>query len=141
MTLSKPGNKSANLRDMQGEIFLPSNMPEPPKKNFFKNLLSGTLVSSLDRDELFGEASSGKGTPGATTLLPNARLEKLSGQTGAASSEIARARNAAIERGERLQQLDLQTQEMADQAKGFGRSAAILAAKYEKKDKRWGLPF
>ncbi|KAH9590913.1 Syntaxin-binding protein 5 [Schistosoma haematobium] len=131
----------ANLRDMQGEIFLPSNMPEPPKKNFFKNLLSGTLVSSLDRDELFGEASSGKGTPGATTLLPNARLEKLSGQTGAASSEIARARNAAIERGERLQQLDLQTQEMADQAKGFGRSAAILAAKYEKKDKRWGLPF
>ncbi|CAH8663483.1 unnamed protein product [Schistosoma haematobium] len=42
----------ANLRDMQGEIFLPSNMPEPPKKNFFKNLLSGTLVSSLDRDEL-----------------------------------------------------------------------------------------
>lgn len=131
----------ANLRDMQGEIFLPSNMPEPPKKNFFKNLLSGTLVSSLDRDELFGEASSGKGTPGATTLLPNARIEKLSGQTGAASSEIARARNAAIERGERLQQLDLQTQEMADQAKGFGRSAAILAAKYEKKDKRWGLPF
>ncbi|RTG90738.1 uncharacterized protein DC041_0006109 [Schistosoma bovis] len=90
---------------------------------------------------LVGEASSGKGTPGATTLLPNARLEKLSGQTGAASSEIARARNAAIERGERLQQLDLQTQEMADQAKGFGRSAAILAAKYEKKDKRWGLPF
>ncbi|CAI2734747.1 unnamed protein product [Schistosoma spindalis] len=88
----------ANLRDMQGEIFLPSNMPEPPKKNFFKNLLSGTLVSSLDRDELFGEASSGKGTPGATTLLPNARMEKLSGQTGAASSEIARARNAAIER-------------------------------------------
>ncbi|CAH8667768.1 unnamed protein product [Schistosoma rodhaini] len=131
----------ANLRDMQGEIFIPSNMPEPPKKNFFKNLLSGTLVSSLDRDELFGEASSGKGTPGATTLLPNARIEKLSGQTGAASSEIARARNAAIERGERLQQLDLQTQEMADQAKGFGRSAAILAAKYEKKDKRWGLPF
>ncbi|CAH8871463.1 unnamed protein product [Trichobilharzia szidati] len=131
----------ANLRDMQGEIFLPSNMPEPPKKNFFKNLLSGNLTSSLDRDELFGEASSGKGTPGATTLLPNARMEKLSGQAGTATSEIARARNAAIERGERLQQLDLQTQEMADQAKGFGRSAAILAAKYEKKDKRWGLPF
>ncbi|VDQ05671.1 unnamed protein product [Trichobilharzia regenti] len=42
----------ANLRDMQGEIFLPSNMPEPPKKNFFKNLLSGNLTSSLDRDEL-----------------------------------------------------------------------------------------
>ncbi|CAH8576344.1 unnamed protein product [Schistosoma turkestanicum] len=131
----------ANLRDMQGEIFLPSNMPEPPKKNFFRNLLSGTLMSSLDRDELFGEASSGKGTPGATTLLSNARMEKLSGQAGTASSEIARARNAAIERGERLQQLDLQTQEMADQARGFGRSAAILAAKYEKKDKRWGLPF
>ncbi|KAK4476201.1 hypothetical protein MN116_001413 [Schistosoma mekongi] len=131
----------ANLRDMQSEIFLPSNMPEPPKKNFFKNLLSGTLISSLDRDELFGEASSGKGTPGATTLLPSARTEKLSSQASTATNEIARARVAAIERGERLQQLDLQTQEMADQAKGFGRSAAILAAKYEKKDKRWGFPF
>ncbi|CAL8108438.1 unnamed protein product [Calicophoron daubneyi] len=131
----------ANLRDMQGELFLPCNMPEPPKKNFFKTLLSGNLSASLDRDELFGETSSGKGMPGSSTLLPNTKMEKLTGQATGASSEIARARNAAIERGERLGQLDLQTQEMMEQAKGFGRSAAALAAKYEKKDKRWGLPF
>ncbi|OON23702.1 hypothetical protein X801_00387 [Opisthorchis viverrini] len=73
--------------------------------------------------------------PGATALLPNARMEKLTAQSSTTTSEIARARNAAIERGERLQQLDIHTQEMVDQAKGFGRSAAILASKYEKKDK------
>ncbi|VDP74042.1 unnamed protein product [Echinostoma caproni] len=130
----------ANLRDMQGDLFLPCAMPEPPKKNFFKNLLSGTLPSSVDRDELFGESASGKSMPGTSTLLPSARMDKLSAQASAGTSEIARARNAAIERGERLGQLDLQTQEMMEQAKGFGRSAAMLAAKYEKKDKRWGWP-
>ncbi|KER20493.1 hypothetical protein T265_10963 [Opisthorchis viverrini] len=130
----------ANLKDMQGELFLPCNMPEPPKRNFIMNLLSGTTNTSLDRDELFGESSSGKSMPGATALLPNARMEKLTAQSSTTTSEIARARNAAIERGERLQQLDIHTQEMVDQAKGFGRSAAILASKYEKKDKWWGWP-
>ncbi|TGZ72814.1 hypothetical protein CRM22_001854 [Opisthorchis felineus] len=130
----------ANLKDMQGELFLPCNMPEPPKRNFIMNLLSGTTNASLDRDELFGESSSGKSMPGATALLPNARMEKLTAQSSTTTSEIARARNAAIERGERLQQLDIHTQEMVDQAKGFGRSAAILASKYEKKDKWWGWP-
>lgn len=89
---------------------------------------------------LVGEGASGKSMPGTSTLLPNTRMDKLTAQTSSSTSEIARARNAAIERGERLGQLDLQTQEMMDQAKGFGRSAAMLAAKYEKKDKRWGWP-
>ncbi|KAA3680983.1 syntaxin-binding protein 5 [Paragonimus westermani] len=128
----------ANLNEMRGDLFLPCNMPEPPKRSFFKNLLTGTLPTSFDRDELFGEDTAGKGMSGVSTLLPNTRMDKLSGQTGAATSEISRARNAAIERGEKLQHLDLQTQEMMDQAKGFSRSAAMLAAKYEKKDKRRG---
>ncbi|GAA50460.1 syntaxin binding protein 5, partial [Clonorchis sinensis] len=42
----------ANLKDMQGELFLPCNMPEPPKRNFLMNLFSGTTNTSLDRDEL-----------------------------------------------------------------------------------------
>lgn len=87
-----------------------------------------------------GEAAAGKGTPGASTLLPNTRMECLNAQSGGAASALAHARNAAIERGERLQQLDMQTQEMVDQAKGFGRTAALIAAKYEKKDRRWGWP-
>ena len=34
-------------------------MPDPPKQSFFKGFFGGG-VRQLDRDELFGEASSGK---------------------------------------------------------------------------------
>ncbi|VDN27183.1 unnamed protein product [Dibothriocephalus latus] len=36
---------------MYGEIYLPCTMPEPPKRNFFTNLFSGTF-NAVDRDEL-----------------------------------------------------------------------------------------
>ena len=48
---------------------------------------------------------------------------------------------AALERGEKLSEAELKTQEMLDHAKMFSKTASLLAAKYEKKDKRWGLPF
>ena len=87
-----------------------------------------------------GEQQSGKSTSGTATLLPSGRGEKtLTSQASGASSEIARARNAAIERGEKLGQLDLQTQEMMDQSKNLSKTAAMLAAKYEKQDKWWGV--
>ncbi len=65
-------------------------------------------------------------------------MERLTGQAGGATSEIARARNAAIERGEKLGQLDLQAAEMMEQSKALSKTAALLAAKYEKQDKWWG---
>jgi len=36
---------------MVGELFLPHDMPEPPKEGFFKGLFGGG-VRSLDREEL-----------------------------------------------------------------------------------------
>lgn len=66
-------------------------------------------------------------------------MERLGGQASGATSEIARARNAAIERGEKLGQLDIQTQEMMEQSKNLSKTAAMLAAKYEKQDKWWGV--
>uniref|UniRef100_A0A5K3FRG5 V-SNARE coiled-coil homology domain-containing protein n=2 Tax=Mesocestoides corti TaxID=53468 RepID=A0A5K3FRG5_MESCO len=130
---------SNNLSEMHGELFLPCNMPEPPKKNFFTNLFTGSGLSPADRDVLFGEQQSGKSTSGTAALLPSARMDRLGAQTGGATSEIARARNAAIERGEKLGQLDTQTQEMMDQSKNLSKTAALLAAKYEKQDKWWGV--
>ncbi|VDL95353.1 unnamed protein product [Schistocephalus solidus] len=117
---------SSKLNEMHGEIFLPCTMPEPPKRNFFTNLFSGNF-NAVDRDEL-------------SALLPLQRLDKLNAQSGSAVSDLARARNAAIERGERLAQLDTQTQEMADQSRALGKAASMLAAKYEKQDKWWGWP-
>lgn len=36
---------------MVGELFLPHDMPEPPKESFFKGLFGGG-ARSLDREEL-----------------------------------------------------------------------------------------
>ena len=36
---------------MLGELFLPLDMPEPPKEGFFKGLF-GSGLRSLDREEL-----------------------------------------------------------------------------------------
>nr|VZI12572.1 unnamed protein product [Spirometra erinaceieuropaei] len=130
---------SSNLNEMHGDLFLPCTMPEPPKRNFFTNLFSGNFTA-LDRNELFGEQASGKPACGTAALLPAQRMDKLNAQSTSAVSDIARARNAAIERGERLAQLDIQTQEMVDQSKSLGKAASMLAAKYEKQDKWWGWP-
>lgn len=42
---------SSNLTEMMGELFLPLDMPEPPKEGFFKGLFGGG-IRSLDREEL-----------------------------------------------------------------------------------------
>lgn len=43
---------SNNLNEMHGELYLPCNTPEPPKKNFFVNLFSATGLSDADKDDL-----------------------------------------------------------------------------------------
>lgn len=45
---------STNFNEMMGELFLPLDMPEPPKEGFFKGLFGGG-VRSLDREELCKE--------------------------------------------------------------------------------------
>ncbi|CUT99354.1 syntaxin binding protein 5 [Echinococcus multilocularis] len=133
--ISMSADLSNNLSEMQGELFLPCNMPEPPKRNFFTNLFTGNGLSSADKDALFGEKQAGKSACGTAALLPSGRMDRFTGQAGGATSEIGRARNAALERGEKLSHLDTQVQEMMDQSKNLGKTAAMLAAKYEKQDK------
>lgn len=42
---------SAGLNEIVGELFLPHDMPEPPKASFFQGLFGGG-VRQLDREEL-----------------------------------------------------------------------------------------
>lgn len=39
------------INEMIGELFIPHDMPEPPKESFFKGLFGGG-ARSLDREEL-----------------------------------------------------------------------------------------
>ncbi|VDK38329.1 unnamed protein product [Taenia asiatica] len=50
--ISISADLSNNLSEMHGELFLPCNMPEPPKRNFFTNLFTGNGLSSADKDAL-----------------------------------------------------------------------------------------
>ncbi|XP_055709025.1 syntaxin-binding protein 5 isoform X2 [Phlebotomus papatasi] len=121
--------------EMMCELFQAHDMPEPPKESFFKGLFGGGS-RSLDREELFGE-SSGKANRSVAKHIPgpSANLEALGARASTATSEISRAHQLAMERGEKLSQLEDRTERMANQAQEFSGTAHSLMLKY--KDKKW----
>ncbi|XP_059614289.1 syntaxin-binding protein 5 isoform X5 [Phlebotomus argentipes] len=121
--------------EMMCELFQAHDMPEPPKESFFKGLFGGGS-RSLDREELFGE-SSGKANRSVAKHIPgpSANLEALGARASTATSEISRAHQLAMERGDKLSQLEERTERMANQAQEFSGTAHSLMLKY--KDKKW----
>ncbi|KAG5890560.1 hypothetical protein JTB14_028310 [Gonioctena quinquepunctata] len=122
----------SNLTEMIGELFLPLDMPEPPKEGFFKGLFGGG-VRSLDREELFGE-SSGKASKAVAKHIPGT-LSDLNQRATSASSEVNRAHKLMLERGDKLNQLEDKAEKMRNEAENFSSSAHELMLKY--KDKKW----
>ena len=66
---------------------------------------------------------------------PTAQLDMANMRAGSAASEISRARNAAIERGQKLNELTDKTEKMMHEAESFSGAARQLMLKY--KDKKW----
>lgn len=62
-------------------------------------------------------------------------MEMLNARAGNATSDIARAKMAALERGQRLGELDDKTAKMMNEAETFSTAARQLMLKY--KDKKW----
>ncbi|XP_045769511.1 syntaxin-binding protein 5 isoform X1 [Maniola jurtina] len=121
------------LNEMIGELFLPRDMPEPPKESFFRGLFGGGS-RALDREELFGE-SSGKPNRAVAKHIPGPSLEALGTRASTAASEVSRAHQLVLERGDKLSQLEDKTERMHMQAGEFSSSAHQLMLKY--KDKKW----
>ncbi|VVC88074.1 unnamed protein product [Leptidea sinapis] len=119
------------LNEMMGELFLPRDMPEPPKESFFRGLFGGG-ARPLDREELFGESS---GKPNRTVAKHFPAAEGLQARASTATGEIARAHQMAVERGDKLSQLEDKAERMHSQASEFSSSAHQLMLKY--KDKKW----
>ncbi|XP_057661872.1 syntaxin-binding protein 5 isoform X5 [Diorhabda carinulata] len=122
----------SNLTEMIGELFLPTEMPEPPKEGFFKGLFGGG-VRSLDREELFGE-SSGKPSKAVAKHIPG-NMPELSQRATTAISDVSRAHKLMMERGDKLNQLEDRAEKMRNEAENFSSSAHELMLKY--KDKKW----
>jgi syntaxin-binding protein 5 len=107
-------------------------MPEAPKQSFFKNLFNiGSAV--IDREELFGEAGSGKAAKGVAKYTSG--IGQAQESAGSAMSEIGRAKQAALERGEKLSELEERTVQMRNEAEEYSKLAQQLKAKY--RDKKW----
>uniref|UniRef100_A0A2M4A134 Putative tomosyn n=1 Tax=Anopheles triannulatus TaxID=58253 RepID=A0A2M4A134_9DIPT len=126
---------SHQYNNMLGDLYVPHDMPEAPKESFFKGLFGGGM-RNLDREELFGE-SSGKANRSVAKHIPgpNASIQELGTRASTATSEISKAHQLMLERGDKLSQLEERTERMANEAQQFSSSAHLLMNKY--KDKKW----
>ncbi|XP_026472200.1 syntaxin-binding protein 5 isoform X4 [Ctenocephalides felis] len=125
------------LPEMMCELFVATDMPEPPKESFFKGLFGGG-PRPLDREELFGESSGKANRSVARVIQPgnsSTAIQDLGQRATSASSEVNRAHQLMMERGDKLSQLEDRAERMHNQAQDFSSSAHNLMLKY--KDKKW----
>ncbi|XP_068925826.1 syntaxin-binding protein 5 isoform X2 [Petaurus breviceps papuanus] len=124
-----------NLQEMLGELFTPAEPPEAPNRGFFKGLFGGG-AQSLDREELFGESASGKASRSLAQHIPGpGGIEGVKGAASGVVGELARARLALDERGQKLGDLEERTGAMLSSADSFSKHAHEMMLKY--KDKKW----
>ncbi|XP_022536221.2 syntaxin-binding protein 5-like isoform X7 [Astyanax mexicanus] len=124
-----------NLQEMLGELFTPTETPEAQNRGFLKGFFGGN-AQTFDREELFGEAAAGKASRSLAQHIPGqASVEGMRVAAGGAVGELARARIALDERGQRLGELEERTALMMASAETFSKHAHELMLKC--KDKKW----
>ncbi|XP_072437426.1 syntaxin-binding protein 5a isoform X6 [Chiloscyllium punctatum] len=124
-----------NLQEMLGELFTPVETPEAPNRGFFKGLFGGG-AQSLDREELFGESAAGKASRSLAQHIPGTGgIEGVKGAASGVAGELARARIALDERGQKLSELEERTAAMLYSADTFSKHAHEMMLKC--KDKKW----
>ncbi|XP_072542738.1 syntaxin-binding protein 5-like isoform X8 [Salminus brasiliensis] len=124
-----------NLQEMLGELFTPTETPEAQNRGFLKGFFGGN-AQTFDREELFGEAAAGKASRSLAQHIPGqASMEGMRVAAGSAVGELARARIALDERGQRLGELEERTALMMSSAETFSKHAHELMLKC--KDKKW----
>lgn len=137
---------------MLGELFTPVETPEAPNRGFFKGLFGGG-AQSLDREELcmtnphvrtpgstchtsfdlspppllhdpVGEVAAGKASRSLAQHIPGpGGIEGVKGAASGVVGELARARIALDERGQKLGELEERTAAMMASADSFSKHA------------------
>ncbi|XP_035270134.1 syntaxin-binding protein 5-like isoform X1 [Anguilla anguilla] len=124
-----------NLQEMLGELFTPVETPEAPNRGFFKGLFGGA-AQTMDREDLFGEVSAGKASRSLAQHIPGSGgIEGVKGSASNVVGELAHARIALDERGQKLSELEERTAAMMHSADSFSKHAHDVMLKY--KDKKW----
>ncbi|XP_028446915.1 syntaxin-binding protein 5-like [Perca flavescens] len=124
-----------NLQEMLGELFTPIETPEAQNRGFLKGFFGGNS-HNFDREELFGEAAAGKGSRSLAQHIPGqAGMEGMKVAASGVVGDLARARIALDERGQRLGELEERTALMMTSAETFSKHAHEVMLKC--KDKKW----
>ncbi|KAK7132939.1 hypothetical protein R3I94_014984 [Phoxinus phoxinus] len=124
-----------NLQEMLGELFTPVETPEAPNRGFFKGLFGGG-AQSLDREDLFGETGAGKAARSLAQHIPGpGGIEGMKGAASGIVGDLARARIALDERGQKLGEVEERTAAMMASADSFSKHAHEMMLKC--KDKKW----
>ncbi|KAM8975260.1 syntaxin-binding protein 5-like isoform 2-T2 [Pelodytes ibericus] len=123
------------LQEMLGDLFCVVETPESQNKGFLKGLFGGS-GQTIDREELFGEATAGKASRSLAQHIPGqGGLEGVKGAATGVAADLHRARVALDERGQKLGELEDRTAGMMSSAEAFSKHAHELMLKY--KDKKW----
>ncbi|XP_062857991.1 syntaxin-binding protein 5a isoform X1 [Trichomycterus rosablanca] len=124
-----------NLQEMLSELFTPVETPEAPNRGFFKGLFGGGALS-LDREDLFGESGAGKASRSLAQHIPGpGGIEGMKGAASGIVGDLARARIALDERGQKLSEVEEKTAAMMASADSFSKHAHDMMLKC--KDKKW----
>uniref|UniRef100_A0A8C5NET8 Syntaxin-binding protein 5-like n=1 Tax=Gouania willdenowi TaxID=441366 RepID=A0A8C5NET8_GOUWI len=112
-----------NLQEMLGELFTPIETPEAQNRGFLKGFFGGN-AQTFDREELFGEASAGKASRSLAQHIPGqGGVEGMKVAATGVVGDLARARIALDERGQRLGELEDRTALMMTSAETFSKHA------------------
>ncbi|KAK3568912.1 hypothetical protein QTP86_019560, partial [Hemibagrus guttatus] len=124
---------SDNLQEMLGELFTPIETPEAQNRGFLKGFFGGN-AQTFDREELFGEAAAGKASRSLAQHIPGqGTVEGIRVAAGGAVGDLARARIALDERGQRLGELEERTAQMMASADTFSKHAHEVMQKRERR--------
>ncbi|UJR25564.1 hypothetical protein I4U23_006909 [Adineta vaga] len=127
------------INEMLCELYSPAIlMPEAPKQNFFAKLFASNAI--IDSDQLFGEAA-GKAPAGVIQREHvNPNINQLRGNTDSAASTIHDTRMKLLERGQKLNEVELASKQMADRAEEFSSLTNKVMLK-QKEKAEWSWPF
>ncbi|KAM4044059.1 syntaxin-binding protein 5-like isoform 8-T10 [Anomaloglossus baeobatrachus] len=124
-----------NLQETLGDLFSMVETPEAQTRGFLKGLFGGS-GQTLDREELFGQATAGIGSRYLAEHIPGQRsVEGVKGSATGVVADLNRVRQALDERGQRLGELEDKTERMMSSAEVFSKHAHELMLKC--RDKKW----
>uniref|UniRef100_F1KQ48 Syntaxin-binding protein 5-like protein n=1 Tax=Ascaris suum TaxID=6253 RepID=F1KQ48_ASCSU len=131
---------AGQVRDCMGDLFVPVDMPEPPRSSFLKGV--STLFSqkeSIDLDSIFvdknSNTTSGSGMRSIAKTIPgpSASLEQATSRGVSAGQAANLALQALHERSEKLGATVDATERLKDNAMTLSQRTGKLVEKYEKK--------